>query len=1051
MQMTYIVHLVTIKVKGAVNFLENAASCLRSARRGGFAGFGSRDSRRFAYKAVDMVKLLLLAQKTTSQKSLASVMEGAITAVFPALAEATWTLFHSNNTRIPSSSTLSRGGLFLDCALCFAERARERSELKVRYAMADSSPQHNVDWLFSSFDEVPVSAVRQCFHIVQRMALSQKPSEEDAKVLATCVRRHHSLPQALGSGATSLTNKVVALTFAWSLGRNKETLKEDLQSFLSSFISCCTDMGTEIGLAEYLASEPTALLPDWFKVEATNLDDMVEMASDDGLANPFDMDVCEDDVVVESGMLDDIVVESGFMLDDVVVESEMLDDLVVESGKLDDLDTDVCVAEDNIVLEAASESFYKEGLAFMRTHASARFMLSAFSVPGLLHICHNIQRELCEHMQHWQTFFSNLKQFSLLWSDGRRDRFIRFCVLPALGYVPQELNHFKLKTLYTARWNEVCGFCSELKFILPTIRLTWSAQNFLSGPQLQSGQQVGKEESEFDARQMTTILEDHFFESYLDMVLSVHKTVGKLSAWAEQCPCHSHSCGSRTRRCPLAGMMLPELVCGWMEATLAEVRNQLQEARVNMLVHNTPSEVFTDFNAVSAHLEALLQVKLDFTLRAPWCLAALATTRPDWHKIRGMVSACLQAYDAATDDERACHHPYTHLFMHRASLVRSELQLFLAGKDLCQLPRLEFHAACFRYVSVAERYVEATHSLVKRKVHPGSSGVLASLTRRVHQIEATLVVEPTFFEELVQYFIAATKVHQLPEVTLLVWLHNNKALGVAQHPLFADCSIRKMRHSRIVALLRTILYRTDQLSMYPDVGVVAKHHQKALQCQRRHADQLLRYGRAAERIVVCQETVTRRAMLDYVRQKSEESGGGILYSVQNVAAKDLGVLSLSGAMTVNEPERSEDFALDVDTAETQNDAVALETGCIKQGDFGFKVVKGNPASWHIVTTAASASRRLRQDDLVVAVFSVQRHEDKVYSFPSSSITEAVVVLRNLFFQLPFSRLESSLTRWQVVAVIPSAPPPPVVTFLGMIKALCCSLLWHVSQLGSEIN
>eukprot|EP00971_Amphidinium_carterae_P035198 692917-Amphidinium_carterae.1 len=50
--------------------------------------------------------------------------------------------------------------------------------------------------------------------------------------------------------------------------------------------------------------------------------------------------------------------------------------------------------------------------------------------------------------------------------------------------------------------------------------------------------------------------------------------------------------------------------------------------------------------------------------------------------------------------------------------------------------------------------VEAKHSLVKRKVQPGSSGVLASLTRRVHQIEATLVVEPAFFEVLVKYFAA---------------------------------------------------------------------------------------------------------------------------------------------------------------------------------------------------------------------------------------------------------------------------------------------------------
>ena len=205
-------------------------------------------------------------------------------------------------------------------------------------------------------------------------------------------------------------------------------------------------------------------------------------------------------------------------------------------------------------------------------------MPRAFTFPGVLHISHNILADLSSHLEHWTQFYQQLQQFKWLWQDGRKERFIRFCVEPLLGQAPAELEKENgLQSLYTARFGEVTMFCQRLLPLLPLLKRTWSADRFRAGPMELLGKwSMAVAANEFDPDLFTSILKDQLFEDYLAMVIQLHEATKRLSQAAEECPCHEQESrcedhkrrravlGRQHMRCPMRGRVLPELVVdGW--------------------------------------------------------------------------------------------------------------------------------------------------------------------------------------------------------------------------------------------------------------------------------------------------------------------------------------------------------------------------------------------------------------------------------------------------------------------------------------------------------
>jgi hypothetical protein len=93
--------------------------------------------------------------------------------------------------------------------------------------------------------------------------LDETPVEWEPWLQALCenIRQHVNPPAALGSGHRSLSDKVAAETYKWSL---QEGFGKDLSAHAQSYISYTSDMGIELGIADFAVPGGAArLLPNW--------------------------------------------------------------------------------------------------------------------------------------------------------------------------------------------------------------------------------------------------------------------------------------------------------------------------------------------------------------------------------------------------------------------------------------------------------------------------------------------------------------------------------------------------------------------------------------------------------------------------------------------------------------------------------------------------------------------------------------------------------------------------------------------------------------------
>ena len=234
-------------------------------------GFG----KKYSYTEAELLRTLFLSQLSTDAKSLPRVIEHAISLVLPALGSYFRTLLaRKPKYFIPDKGTVSRARVLIDAALTLVDH-RSDTEM-IRYGMADSSPQGQHDWLLSCFDEIKVEAVTPVFRAVHELVkeskireaeggIDQEQSVRNHRTLHEGFRRTNSLPQALASGATSLTHKVGRLVYGWSLGRRAENFMDSTLKFTLSFFGYCTDMGTELGISQFNVSDVSTPLPPWFR------------------------------------------------------------------------------------------------------------------------------------------------------------------------------------------------------------------------------------------------------------------------------------------------------------------------------------------------------------------------------------------------------------------------------------------------------------------------------------------------------------------------------------------------------------------------------------------------------------------------------------------------------------------------------------------------------------------------------------------------------------------------------------------------------------------
>lgn len=700
------------------------------------------------YSSVFLVRNMLATRLIPSYVSMRNLCNDILPLLFPNLLEKPLQDLMASKHLFPSEGSKHEIRLFMDVALLLWRRAEESEFDFVRFGGADSSPQHGHNWLLSSGFLIDKKNVVHLFHCVQRMidesALRKaeghveqsSQSQRDHLDRLQMLRREHDIPAALGNRAESVGHKCAAMLHKFALRVPVDGRKDMLEKFTSSYFSFCADLGVEIGIGEFTVENLQSLLPHWLigsnlesdvPAEATCLD-----AKDKGTP-----------AVLPASM--ELEPDVAFL--DVSEARSVVPPARPPPQESDVACLDVCEARSAVPPELPPPQ------------NGDKFLPNALIVPGTLHIIHNCLAEVTTSFSHWQTFFPQLKLFEALWTHGRLQRFVNYCLRPSvLRDKCDDVLRQKLGSLYESRWGEVIRFCIRLKRVMPVIRAVWDERRYLYGIDSVQGEhgdghghgQGGQDaSSSFDPSLFTKTLADPFFFAYFDMVLTLVSITESLGHWAESCSCHEdlilyedHSgptesfgrskthmlrsgrvlsdlYSKKTDVCPMRGKRLPELVAYGAEKILLSLASSgvgaLFVSHRHLLSPEQWQNVLSDFELGKGQAIVQFRLKFDWSNRLPYKMALLAFGD---QALQTMVAE----FDSQPEGLKRRHHSLTMKVL--LGPMRSQLNAWLNGCSLLdpRLSDLAYIAGCFRFVQITERSFEAAHSIVKRRTPPNARG-----------------------------------------------------------------------------------------------------------------------------------------------------------------------------------------------------------------------------------------------------------------------------------------------------------------------------------------
>ena len=434
-----------------------------------------------------------------------------------------------------------------------------------------------------------------------------------------------------------------------------------------------------------------------------------------------------------------------------------------------------------------------------------------------------------------------------------------------------------------------------------------------------------RDDSEFNVDGVTQAVHSKWFWSYLEMCSEVVSVLFKLSAWAEDCPCHSnffkvkHLKSAKHRSmelarlfkklirsdvqgdlsamweyCPNRGKRAVELACG----KIGDVINELFEQATSIVVvmcrglsEEDVQSLLQGFSEARAMLVAVFTLKTHFWVTLPWKLAGLF----HWHGDNATQCAreCLSLFQRRPVDEE--HHRISVEFLSVNGKWLAEVEKLARGESLLTLP-IAFLKRCAELglTPVVERLMEQRHAFVGQRLLIGPrkrrSPTTVSLgTGRMKEIECRLDIDPMFSEVLSK----SVSLMRNPRTALANF-------GLTVHPrVAAQCRLldqhvasvpqppRVLPHnSYLWPGLSDIVYRLCGDDQYRSTAVVTK----AIAKQQLETAQLKRKlnAAAAPRL---QSTGSRtehmrKLMRAHLVQECQRKGPGYMFSLRCSSATD---------------------------------------------------------------------------------------------------------------------------------------------------------------------
>ena len=281
---------------------------------------------------------------------------------------------------------------------------------------------------------------------------------------------------------------------------------------------------------------------------------------------------------------------------------------------------------------------------------------------------------------------------------------------------------------------QVARACGKVLLVELSLRSAWSLDRYTFGkPQGQQRPGNDNDEHYTDIGLANSAITSDEFWAYARMIDAVAETADVIMSWGESCPCHWRHEGfegpsrhdpkramahqwrrQRDGSCPLAGMRAAELAAGALSERLTLLW-EVSHANLCLLpgmLRWSPGargKVLDDFARARRHFRFTLAVKASFWRQLPWQLFGLS--HHDAEVARVCAQRCLELFDASLSQVKS--HWLVDGLCRPGSPGFHQVQQFVAGSQLVELPLLESLVARFKFVSVVERWIEGWHAVVK--------------------------------------------------------------------------------------------------------------------------------------------------------------------------------------------------------------------------------------------------------------------------------------------------------------------------------------------------
>ena len=494
---------------------------------------------------------------------------------------------------------------------------------------------------------------------------------------------------------------------------------------------------------------------------------------------------------------------------------------------------------------------------------------NALLSPGLLHICHNMVKEINSSLPMWPDWLVSFKAVAkLLHDEALRKRLLAVCIQGTPFAWLEEVFKKGVAKPIDWRWGNVVLILPESLSCKNALQAVWSPALFKSNDSSQQDDGRG-DDSALNVDVITRAIQSKKFWLQCEVVLSLNQVAADFASWAEGCECHNwlRPLPSRgpaqvvdarkawRRReyseeaeqlaaarafmglstadggdgsgfvCPMAGCRAPELACGAAQTHF----ERLASSHLQDLMHASlgvdaeeVQQVLTEFSHGKAAMQAYVNQKLQCWEVLPWKLCGVASSIKS--RARQCAKACLDLFEASPQDPKL-HHRLTWLHLREGSPVREELEVFVAGEPLVSLPRLQALVYELKFVPTVERMQEADHSIVSRMVqYRKVSGPYVSLCLRLPEVRQLMSSQKAYEDFLLRF----EEVEQVDDLA--------KRFGFFKHPLWKKACRENQSKKERSSLAAVLMYSMDVETQYQSMAAAKKRRQQNVNKRKQHEE-----------------------------------------------------------------------------------------------------------------------------------------------------------------------------------------------------------------------